>query len=232
MMDCKRAKQLMHEALDGGAENEPALAEHLAACAACRNEHAALRAVQNLVAAEVSCEPPEESLERVSAVVLSRLACEKQVHGGAAWRTLAVAASVMLVFGLGLLAGRELWPREIVRVERVPQVVERIVEREVPVIEERVVVERVPVVRTRIVYRDRPAESVTADLPPAPTEPVALEEHEIRITATPLPFIVTRTVETAPVTTVEDERAPETGRAPNHEEGSTAVRLALAPTMD
>jgi predicted anti-sigma-YlaC factor YlaD len=182
-MDCKQARKLMHEALDGRGEVEPALAEHLSACAACRNEYAALGAVQNLVAAKVAGEPPQESLERVSAGVLGRLAREKQVHAGAAWRSLAVAAGLLLVFGLGLLAGRELWPREVVRVERVPQVVERIVEREVRVVEERVVVERVPVVRTRIVYRDRPAESATTDLPPAPAEPVALEEHEIVITA-------------------------------------------------
>jgi len=182
-MDCKQARQLMHEALDGGGEVAPPLAEHLSACPACRQEHAALSAVQNLVATEVAGEPPRESLERVSAVVLSRLAHERPARSGAAWRTLAVAAGLLLVFGLGLVAGRGLWPRETVRVERVPQVVERIVEREVPVVEERVVVKRVPVVRTRIVYRDRPAESATADLPPAPAEPVALEEHEIVITA-------------------------------------------------
>ena len=217
-----QARELMHEALDGSADAREALAAHLAECDDCAAEFAAMERLQAAVGETVACDPPEDRLERASVAAMA-LTDEPR---GRRWAALAMAAAVLLAFGIGLLAGREAWPREVVRIERVPQAVERIVEREVevPVVEERVVVREVPVYRERVVYRDRPVEAAE-ETPAAPREPVMPEIREVRIVAKPMPITITRTEEVAPAPIVEEE-PPETdevgaGPTPNEE------RLAL-----
>ena len=228
-MRCDEARELMHEALDGSAQAREALAGHLAECQECAAKFAALERVQDAVAATVAWEPPEDRLERATVAALA-LAGERR---RTPWAALAAAAAVLLAFGLGLCAGRSAWPREVVRVERVPQVVERIVEREVPVevpvVQERVVVRdvvrEVPVVRERIVYRDRPAAPGEATLA-APPEPVMPEIREERIVARPMAITITQSEEVmpAPVANEEPPADDEVGAGPDAPDGD---RLAL-----
>ena len=224
-MRCDEARELMHEALDGSAEAREALDGHLADCAGCAAEFAALQGAQQAVAATVDREPPEERLERATVAALALVGERRR----SPWAALAAAAAVLLAFGLGLCAGRSAWPREVVRIERVPQVVERIVEREVPVevpvVRERVVVRRVPVVRERIVYRDRSVAPAQV-APAAPREPVMPEMREERIVARPMAITITQSEEVmpAPVAAEEPPADDEVGAGPDAPEGE---RLAL-----
>jgi len=203
-MTHEQARELMHDALDGAVEARDRLAGHLADCDDCAAEFATLERAQEAVAATVACEPPEDRLERATVAALA-LADEPR---GRPWVALAAAAALLLAFGVGLLAGRSAWPREVVRVERVPQVVERIVEREVPVevpvVQERIVVREVPIVRERIVYRDRPAPPPEAAQAARP-EPVMPEMREERIVARPMAITVTLTEEVMPAPVATDE---------------------------
>ena len=225
-----QARELMHEALDGSADAREALAAHLAECDDCAAEFAAMERLQAAVGETVACEPPEDRLERATVAALA-LADGRPARSR--WVTVAMAAAVLLAFGIGLLTGREAWPREVVRIERVPQVVERIVEREVevPVVEERVVVREVPVYRERVVYRDRPVEAVE-EAPAAPREPVMPEIREVRIVAKPMPITITRTEEVAPAPIVEEEppETDEVGAGPTPDEERVALQLVEADT--
>lgn len=154
-MNCDEARRLMHEVLDGEELPREQLGGHLSGCAACRAEFEALQAIQAAVERAVSCAAPSQALERATHGALQALRYERApAHGGRRWLAVAVAAGVLGAFGLGLLGGRAVWPREVLKVERVPQVVEKVVEVGVPVVKERIVERRVTVERTRIVYRE------------------------------------------------------------------------------
>jgi len=217
------ARELMQDALDGSEDAREALGAHMAECPDCAAEFAAMQRLQAAVGETVACEPPEDRLERAT---VAALALAEEPRGRSWVAAFAMAAAVMLAFGIGLLAGREAWPREVVRVERVPQMVERVVEREVevPVIEERVIVREVPVYRERIVYRDRPVEVAQAPAP-AP-EPVMPEIREERIVAKPMPITITQTEEVmpAPIAGEEPPESDDVGAEPRPDE----ERLALS----
>jgi hypothetical protein len=222
------ARELMHEALDGSDEAREGLDAHLAECAECAAEFAAMQRLQAAVGETVSCEPPQDRLDRATVAALA----VSEESRGRSWVAFAMAAAVLLAFGIGLLAGREAFPREVVRVERMPQIVERVVEREVevpvevPVVEERVVVREVPVYRDRIVYRDRQVEVTEAR--EVATEPVMPEIREERIVAKPMPITITQTEEIIPAP-IAGEQQPESdnvGAEPTADE----ERLALQPT--
>lgn len=225
-MTCTEARDLMHQALDGCEEARRRLEAHLAECPECRDEFEALQRAQDVVAEMVASEPPEDRLER--AMVAALAVADHRQHTRSPWAALAMAAAVLVAFGVGLLAGRAVWPREVVRMERVPQIVEKVVEREVPVVEERVVVKRVPVVRERIVYRDRPAKATEAEEQPpaAPPEPVMPEIREERIVAKPMPITITQTEEVAPAPVV-DEETPEADEIGGEPRAPEEQRLAL-----
>jgi hypothetical protein len=215
------ARELMHEALDGSENAGEALDAHLAECEECAAELAAMQRLQSAVGESVACEPPSDRLDRAT---VAALALSKEPRRRP-WVAFAMAAAVLLAFGIGLLAGRAAFPREVVRVERVPQIVERVVEREVevPVVEERVVVREVPVYRDRIVYRDRPVE--VAEAREVPTEPVMPEIREERIVAKPMPITITQTEEVmpAPIAGEEQPESDDVGAEPTPDE----ERLAL-----
>jgi anti-sigma factor RsiW len=168
-VNCRRARRLVQDLLDGCLANPTELDQHLATCQACRTHLARLQRLSAAVAGDVRCSPDEARLERVTAGVEGAIAAERRAQEptgrGRPWRAL-VAAAMLGVFALGLLAGRMVWPRETVvtQVQRVVQtklVHDRV---EVPVIRERVVrkIVRVPVVRTRLVIRYLPPPALPA----------------------------------------------------------------------
>jgi len=152
-MDCREARRLMDDLLDGALMDSEALDEHAAACEGCREELGRLRALDAAVAASVVHTPEEHELARMTAGVLDEIEVRPPV---ALWpKVAALAAAAVVIFCGGLWAGRAAWPTERVveRVVEVPTVVEKLVP--VTVVEEREVVREVPVVQTRVVYRDR-----------------------------------------------------------------------------
>ena len=155
-MNCKQARRLMQQLLDGDEIGRAPLEDHLAECPSCRAEFHALAEMQTAVGRAVKCDVPSGALQRATEGALQVIRYhDSAAHAGRRWLAVGVAAGVLAAFGLGLVSGRSMWPQEIVQVRTVPQVVEKIVRVEVPVIEERMVVKRIPVVRTRIVYRER-----------------------------------------------------------------------------
>lgn len=110
-MKCRQAKNLLSPYLDGelDARGEAALAKHLAACAACRQELEVLRAIsENLAEVFRRVEPPADLLQKVMARVRELEAAGRirragaGVRRGPAWRKLAVG--VGLAAGIGLAA--------------------------------------------------------------------------------------------------------------------------------
>ena len=231
-MNCKQARRLMHQLLDGDETGRAPLEDHLAECPSCRAEFEALGAAQAAVGHAVKCDVPSGALQRATEGALQVIRYhDSAAHAGRRWLAVGVAAGVLAAFGLGLVSGRWMWPQDIVQVKTVPQVVEKIVKVEVPVIEERVVVKRVPVVRTRIVYRERetaaPAEAAavieapvrgdaseltTAEAAESETtavEPVVPEQYVIRLESTPVFFGYTVSEYSRPAATVEEPGPPE-----------------------
>lgn len=215
-MNCKQARRLIHELLDGADFDRTQLDHHLAQCPACRAELQALQQIQAGVADAVQCQVSEELLDRATARVLPTLAAGQRPTAPAARivRAMAAAGLVLLVFGLGLSGGRWAWPREVTvtQVVKVPEVREKIVKVEVPVVKERVVVKRVLVYKTKIVYREveKPSPVAETDNEPAPIEPeqfVMAPESEPIMTATMI-FQETRPARLA--SEVEPEEAPAT----------------------
>ncbi|MFQ5809017.1 MAG: anti-sigma factor family protein [Armatimonadota bacterium] len=188
-MRCRKARKLIQELMDGALGDRRELDAHLGGCTACRRELAALQQIDAAVRDVVTCDVPEEALNRLSAGVLPALAAQEARPVGIFALRWAAAAMIAAALLAGLAAGRWLWPRQVTvtRVERVTEVREKIVEVEVPVVkvEERVVVKRVPVTRTEVVYRD-PPERPPAALWASPG-PVRLEPIRIRIDTTPAP---------------------------------------------
>jgi hypothetical protein len=226
-MTCDDARELMHEALDGCEGAAERLEAHLAQCDNCVRDFDMLQRTQEAVAAVVGREPSPERLERAAIAALAVGTPAQR----SPWVAAAIAASVLLAFGIGILAGRSVWPREVIRTVRVPNIVEKVVEREVrvevPVVEERVVVKRVPVIRERVVYRDGPIQAATKN-PVAVGQPVMPEEREVRIEAEPLQITIARTEEVTDVPVMDDATldAETTGSDP---EGRQGKHVALTP---
>ncbi|MBK9244049.1 MAG: DsrE family protein [Burkholderiales bacterium] len=99
-MDCTRTRQLAQPYVDGELDLTASLAleEHLAACAACRAQHEALRRVRAAVGAGIGVEPaPAELRQRIARQVCAQARCERPWwRRPAAW--LAVPAVLMLAF--------------------------------------------------------------------------------------------------------------------------------------
>jgi hypothetical protein len=175
-VNCNRYRRLMHEMLDGSREMAAELEGHLAECPRCRAVWAQLQTLDAALREE-GCPPldPERREQSLSEAMGRIRLLPAPVAPAYLWAgRLAKAAVLVAVFGLGLLAGRALWPREVAvtRIIRVPQVRERVVRVEVPVVEERVVVKRVPVPRRR-------ARRATAPQPAAPAAPAQEREPEV-----------------------------------------------------
>lgn len=185
-MNCRRARKLMHELLDGSLTDREALDTHLAECEPCRAAMLRLRDAHDAVAATVACPTGEPDFEREMAGIWQAIDARSRRAERARrlWPMPACAAAAILLFCLGLWTGRAAWPREVTvtRTETEPKIVERTVE--VPVVKDRVVIKRVPIVRTRVVYRDRvvPAAPRPPDVVP---EPVKAEEVVVRLDAMP-----------------------------------------------
>lgn len=185
-MNCRRARKLMHELLDGSLADREALDRHLTQCDACRMQMARLRDVEAVVIDTVAHSTGEPDLGREMAGIWQAIDARSQraEPPRRLWLIPACAAAAALLFCLGLWTGRAAWPREVTvtRVVTEPKVVERTVE--VPVVRERVVIKRVPVVKTRVVYRDR-AVPVAPRPPDVVPEPVKAEEVVVRLDAVP-----------------------------------------------
>ena len=140
-MNCRKARRLIDQLLDGTLDDRAALDEHLERCDACRSVLARLQRVQDAVSRAVRSSPDEARLDQITAGILAGVR-ERDRHapvaaGGLRWGPLAGVA-VLAAFALGLSMGRAVWPREMVVTKVVPkrEVVEKVVEVEVPVIEE------------------------------------------------------------------------------------------------
>lgn len=179
-MTCRQTRKLMSREISGPERER--MDSHLAACGRCARWQRELQTVTNLAVALPVPEQDPRYWAELARSIRARVAAEgPRTPVPAVWpRRAALAfatAGGVLLFGLGLAAGRWCFPRTetVVRnqvlVKEVPA--ERVVQ--VPVPEERVVevpvrVE-VPVVRWRVkkvpvvVYRDRP------DRPPSETNP-------------------------------------------------------------
>lgn len=161
-MNCRRARRLMHEVLDGDLTQRPALDEHLGECRPCRTQWARLQRVQDVLAQTAGRPLEPVRLQRLTRASLAQIGAPGPeggiVSGVPAWMRFACAGAVMLAFAVGLVIGRSAWPTEVVVTRTVPgpEIVGKTVRVQVPVVEERVVVKPVPVVKTRVVYRDRP----------------------------------------------------------------------------
>ncbi|MFQ6130449.1 MAG: anti-sigma factor family protein [Armatimonadota bacterium] len=175
-MRCRQARRLIHELIDGDVCGDADLDQHLAECAACRQELWALERAQDAVGAVVQRDVPDQALERIAAGVTSSVQAPGRQPIRPVWRKLvpAFAAASLVMFLAGVGVGRWAWPREltVTEVVTVPKVIERTVE--VPV--ERVVEKEVPVFKTRYVYveRDREGSSPEAKPPPVKLEPVVI----------------------------------------------------------
>ena len=231
-MNCKQARRLIDGLLNGESVHRVSLDRHLAQCRQCRAELKALRQIQVAVGEAVQCEIPVESLNRATAGVEAAIESRDRTRHRMLRpvRVAALAAALLVVFGLGLTGGRWAWPREVpvTKVVKVPQVHEKLVKVEVPVVQERVVVKRVPVYRTRIVYREREAPQVEAN-PVAASEPVLVTRTEVAL--------YQESSLTAPVVTVVEERRParlveeQPEERPSTESGEQSADEGLAETV-
>ena len=168
-MNCKQARRLMHDLLDGAPVDRATLDQHLGECGACHATWEALQRLATELEGTLRCEVPPVRLERATRRVLRALETRRPASPARLTQLAAAAAVLIAVFSAGLYGGRTVWPREVIvpQIVKVLEVREKIVEVEVPVIKERVVVKRVPVIRERIVYRDR---EVSAGRPMAEAE--------------------------------------------------------------
>jgi anti-sigma factor RsiW len=186
MMDCDRCREAMHEILDGDDLRRAELERHLAHCAECARIWRQLQRLDEVVRADGCAGLPAARREHVIHTAMARIAEERNSRSIVltAWLRIAAAAALLLIgFGLGLAAGRGLWPRQVTVTEivRVPEVREKIVRVEVPVVVDRPVVKHVPVVKQRTVYRPRPPDQPEPkDAPepqPAPPAPKQTMVH-------------------------------------------------------
>ncbi len=177
-MNCRHARREMDRLLYGAPRDRDRLDQHLRQCEACRGELARLAKLDAALQEGLAWEPEQADLERVTGAILDAVARQREgapVRPLLTWRRSAAAcAAVCAVFVCGLLAGRHLFPREIVGTKAVagPRIGEP-VGPPIQVIEERVVTRKVPVVRTRVVYRDRPVLPAVQQAAPLPQT-----EHE------------------------------------------------------
>jgi anti-sigma factor RsiW len=242
-VNCRKARGLIDQLLDGALDDRTALDEHLAHCDACRSELARLQRVQDIVSRAVSASPDDARLEQLTAGILGAVG-ERKARAPAGARRLRwapfVAAAVVAAFAVGLGMGRMLWPTEVVMTKLVPkrEVVQKVVEVEVPVVKERVVVREVPVVRTRVVYRDRPAVpaltvEATGELA-VPPAPVKADEFVVSLNANLVTVHSVVSREVHPVTVIEQPKAeqdqgePEKGAQQDAREAPPADGVMLA----
>ncbi len=214
-MNCRKARTLMHQMLDGVSFDRDELDRHLAECPDCRAELHRLQQAQSAVQAAVRGPVDEESLERATAGILQ--AVEKDSAAPAARTSrraqalAGVAVALLLAFSVGVWAGRSVWPREAIvsEVVKVPKIVEKLVEVGVPVVKERVVVKEVTVIKERVVYRERP-QPPEQILVAAEPEPAKLGEIVIHLDVPPLipPPVVTEEIRPARIVG-EHEPEPE-----------------------
>ena len=213
-MNCKQARQLMQELLDGGVVDRATLDRHLAECIACRGELQALEQVEAAVRGTVQCNVPDEALERATFGVLEAIA----PHTGPGFRrarAAAMAAVILVVFGLGLGVGRWVWPRQVTvtQVVKVPEVHEKIVE--VPVVKERVVVKRVPIYKTKIVYREREVPEV-GPVAEGQREPVKCNEILVYLPSSPIAATAHVSEEVQPAEVLDAGESDETPPTQGH----------------
>ncbi len=215
-MNCRNARKLMDEVLDGNPAHQARLEEHVAECEQCRAQWSLLSRTQDALAQSVSRSVEPSALEQLTENVLTEVGAREArlqvMPAPRRWLAFAVAAGLLLAFGVGLGAGRTVWPREmtVTKVVTEREVVEKPVEVPVRVVEERVVVKPVPVVKTRIVYRDRPARGVEAPagkpVLPAAGGSEALAAPEIEIVA--VNPVVRREIRPAAVVNASTGNAP------------------------
>ncbi len=245
-MNCRTARRLMHELLDGDCADQSGLDSHLAECEACRAEMSRLRHVHESVAEAVGRPPDQPDLaEDMSGIwhaVRARGLGPAQPDRPRTWAAGAFGLAAALLFGLGLWAGGSLWPREVqvVRVVTETKIIEKSIE--VPVVEERIVIQRVPVVKTRVVYRDRPVPATPGPQAGVPHEPVKADEVVVRLDAVPSSASSLVSHEIHSVTAVE--QAPQSSRPaalpdelpePGGEESATLIAWqpqSSAPTAE
>ena len=220
-MNCKQARRLMQDILDGTQADHAELDGHCAECPQCRAEWRQLQALDSAVRADVRCDVPVARRDRVIAAALHRIESQQgRAARSARWPKLVTAAALVIVaFSVGLGAGRTVWPREVIvtKTVKVPEVHEKIVE--VEVLKERVVVKHVPVYKTRIVYRDREVEKLVpvmaATLNP---EPVKLDEFISYVASNPVPPAVQVSEEIKPTTVIGEAESREASPIEGHRE--------------
>lgn len=238
-MNCRRARELFDELLNGTLTDRAPLDRHVDECEACRAELRRLQQVHEAVARTVRRDVDEARLERATEAILAGITASPPVAAVAAvrlrWASVALAAA-LAAFVLGTQLGRTLWPEQVVVTKLVPrtEVVERIVEVKVPVVQERVVVKQVPVVRTRVVYRDRPVPQQPALQTGAPPEPVKADELVVSLNASLVTVHPVVSREVHPVTVVVEpdtdpgQEEPDRGARGDVREEGTQPALVLA----
>lgn len=100
-MDCKRIRELLHHSLDG-APADSALRDHLASCAACRNELAAMRQSVAALGALPRAAAPVNLMAGVMAAV--RQQPLEDVQARRQRQTLSLLAATLALLGSLLLA--------------------------------------------------------------------------------------------------------------------------------
>lgn len=224
-MNCRQARRVVRQLLDGEAASREALDEHVGACAECRGYLDSMLRLDAALGAALGSAVSDAETDRATAIAMP------ETWRG--WRPvpllsrLAPALSVLALL-LGFLGGHALWPRE--------RLVERAVEKpvitvrriEVPVTKERVVVREVPVERVRVVYRERVVEVSRPTRVESSQRPVKLDEVVIRIDARSelAPPVVSS--EIRPVTVVGPESPAPPPEEPRRgaESGSAGRRVA------
>jgi len=228
-MNCKQARRLMQDILDGTQADNAELDGHCAECPQCRAEWGQLQALDSAVRTDVRCDVPVERRDRVIAAALHRLEFQQgHTVRDVRWpRWVAAAALVIVAFSVGLGAGRTVWPRELI--VKVTEVHEKIVEVEVPVIKERVVVKHVPVYKTRIVYRHREVPEATP-VAERQREPVKCDEILVYLPSIPIAATARVTEEVQPAEVLDAGESDETPATQGHWQTPAATTTASAGT--
>ncbi len=172
-MDCRQAREQMHETLCVSAPPGAPLEAHLAGCTVCREHFARLTALQGVVRSSTAAPVPDERLaEAVERARAQAVAGQRAARPGRplAWAGAALAFG-LCAFAGGLWTGRTACPREVtvvrteVRYEPVERVIEKPVEVRVPVVEYR---DRVVVRTVRVAAPAGPAAGERSTAVPGP----------------------------------------------------------------
>ena len=218
-MNCKEARGLMQEILDGAEVCDAEFEHHLAACTRCRVEWRQVQRLERAVRADTRCAVPAARREQAIVAILQQI--EAQPTRNVVWRGwprwLMAAAVIIVAFSLGLGAGRTVWPREVIvsQTVLVSDVREKIVEVERPVIKERVVVKRVPVIKERIVYLHRDAPEITA-VAEEQQQPVKCDEILVYLPSSPIAATAHVSEEVQPAEVLDAGESDETPSTQGH----------------